>query len=158
WIADGFAVGQLIELQGSAENSTSDDVPYTITGVSATVLTLSKHDLIHDEATAGAPEAISITRGVAPTITTIQIQKITPLNVNATGVFNVTAGKNVYLNSTITMQLDQVSAGDIITGADIRMKGKQSILNAGAPAAINLRGASIILEAATGSVGSLAKA
>ncbi len=44
WITQGFAVGDLVEIAGSANNSTSPDVPDQITAVTATTLTLTPED------------------------------------------------------------------------------------------------------------------
>ncbi len=97
WITQGFAVGDLVEIAGSANNSTSPDVPDQITGVTATTLTLTPEDLVVGEATAAAPETITVTLGVAPEPVAIQIAQINPIQVEATGVINITAAQSVFV-------------------------------------------------------------
>ncbi len=60
WITEGFAMGQSIQVSGSAQNSTGHDAVYTITGISASKLTLSSSDTIQTEGSAGAPEKVSV--------------------------------------------------------------------------------------------------
>jgi hypothetical protein len=158
WLTDGYAVGQLIEIGGSLKNATSPDVPDVIVAVTATTITLATNTLVFAEASAATPETISITRGIAPKPTAIQIQQITPMNVNATGLITITAKNNVYLDSAIDVRLNQVAAGTLAIGSQIQIKGQQSILS-GVPSSptANLQGGNIILEAAglNGSAGTI---
>ena len=154
WITDGYAVGQLLELSGSANNSTATDQPYKITAVTASTITVSVSAGLVNEASSGSPETVQLTRGATPTVTQIVVAQVTALNVNATGLINITAGSNVFLDSTVNLRLNQVTAGDTTYGSDIRIKGTGSILDGAASSStVNLRGNDIVLEAATGAIG-----
>ncbi len=152
WIAKGFKVGQLLEIQGSLNNSTSPDVPDVITAVTATTITLASNDFIVAEATSAAAETISLIQGISPQPVAIVIHQIKPINVNATGLVSITAVNNVYLDSAVDVRLNQVVAGTALIGSQIEIKAQGSILNdapataTGAPA-VNLQGGNIILEA-----------
>src|SRR5207253_889731 len=110
----------------------------------AATLTLKSGDVIFAE----TQESVSITRGKAPTVKFIKVEQITPFKVNATGLIDITAGKSVFLDSDINIRIDQVAAG---YGADnyadnIRIKGKESILDATGSSKTNVIGASLVLE------------
>src|SRR6185437_16558759 len=66
WTANGFLVGQQIAISGSALNGTGKGL-FTITHVTATVITLSAGDTIKAEALAGTAETVTVRR--AATIT-----------------------------------------------------------------------------------------
>ena len=152
FVVDGYAAGQLLHVAGSADNSTSGGIVYTISAVTASTITLSSGDRI--EATAGT-EAVTLTRGVAPVVAAIQIAQVAPINVVATGDITINAGGDVGLNSTADILVNQINSFDGTLGNAIRVKGKASILNAAEPGngGYNLAGAGIILEAAQGGVG-----
>jgi hypothetical protein len=146
WIAQGFAVGDLVEIAGSANNSTSDQ----ITAVTVTTLTLSPEDLVVSEATAAAPEKITVTLGVTPKPVAIQIAQINPINIEASGVVNITAAQSVFVDSTVDVRIGQVTAGTTTVGSQIQIKTKSSILDGQAGAmnpTPNLQGGEIVLEA-----------
>jgi hypothetical protein len=148
WIADGYAPGQLIEITGSATDSTSQDVPDLITAVTATTITLATEDLIFAEATPGASETVSITRGISPEPAAIQIDQVNPVTVNATRLISITAADDVYLDSDVDVRLNQVVAGTTTIGSQIQIKGEGSILNGASTSTVNLQGGDIVLEAA----------
>jgi hypothetical protein len=150
WIAKGFAVGDLIEIAGSANNSTSPDVPDVITAVTASTLTLTPEDLTVSEGTSAAPETITVTLGVAPKPVAIEIAQINPIQIEATGVINITAAESVFVNSTVDVRIGQVTAGTTTVGSQIQIKTKSSILDGQAGAASptpNLQGGNVVLEA-----------
>ncbi len=150
WITQGFAVGDLVEIAGSANNSTSPDVPDLITAVTATTLTLTPEALIVSEGTAAAPETISVTLGVAPKPVAIQIAQINPIQIEATGVINITASQSVFVDSTVDVRIGEVAAGTTTVGSQIQIKTKSSILDGQAGAASptpNLQGGEVVLEA-----------
>ncbi|HET6237314.1 MAG TPA: hypothetical protein VFE41_20495 [Acetobacteraceae bacterium] len=150
WITQGFAVGDLVEIAGSANDSTSPDVPDVITAVTATTLTLAPEDLVVSEGTAAAPETITVTLGVAPKPVAIQIAQINPIQVEATGVINITASQSVFVDSTVDVRIGQVTAGTTSVGSQIQIKTKASITDGqavGPNATPNLQGGEIVLEA-----------
>ena len=158
WLSQGYAVGQLIKISGSAANSTSPDVPDVIVAVTATTITLARNAFIANEASALHPETISITQGVAPKPIAIQIHQITPINIKSTGLINITASQNVYIDSPIDIRINQVTAGTTTIGSQIQIKGQQSILDgAASPSTVNLQGGNIVLEASgnNGSAGTI---
>ncbi len=150
WITQGFAVGDLIEITGSANDSTSPDVPDVITAVTATTLTLAPEDLVVAEATSAAPETITVTLGVTPKPVAIEITQIKPINIEATGVINITAAQSVFVDSTVDVHIGQVTAGTTTVGSQIQIKTKASIVDGQASAPVqtpNLQGGEIVLEA-----------
>ena len=149
WIAQGYTVGQLIEITGSAANSTSQDVPDVITAVTATTITLAQDTFVANEASAALPETISIIQGVAPKPIAIQIEQISPITVKMTGALSITATQNVYIDSPIDIRINQVVAGTTTIGSQIQIKGQGSILNGAASQSTpNLQGGDTVLEAA----------
>lgn len=152
WITSGFAAGQLLRVTGSVENSTTGSLTYRIASVSASVITLTSSARI----TTTEAATVSLTRGILPTITAIRISHLDDINVTASGKVDITAGKNVLLGSTTDIRINQVTAGDNVTGDKIRIKGSLSILDAAAPGLVNVRGNDVILEAAQGGVGTKA--
>ena len=111
WVTDGYKQGQLLEITGSAANSTSPDVPDYIEAVTATTITLGSEDLVFAEGSAGTPETVSITDGVSPEPAAIQIDQVNPVTVNAAGLITITAADDVYLDSDVDVRLNQVVAG-----------------------------------------------
>ncbi len=155
WVTDGFAVGQLLQITGSNLNSTSDGLTYTVAAVTGQVITLSQSDLIQNEGTQTDPIAIQITPGKAPVITNIEVAQIEPLTADMTGKLNITAGESVLLNSNVgDINIGQITAGDTTVGAQIRIEGQGSILDAAGSGVTNLRGNYVLLEAANGAIGS----
>ena len=152
WITSGFAAGQLLRVSGSVENSTTGSLTYRIASVSASVITLTSSARI----TTTEAATVNLTRGILPTITAIRISHLDDINVTASGKVDITAGKNVLLGSTTDIRINQVTAGDNVTGDKIRIKGSLSILDAAAPGLVNVRGNDVILEAAQGGVGTKA--
>jgi hypothetical protein len=150
WITQGFAVGDLVEIAGSANNSTSPDVPDVITAVTATTLTLTPEDLVVSEGTAAAPETITVTLGVTPKPVAIEIAQINPIQIEATGIVNITASQSVFVDSTVDVRIGQVTAGTTSVGSQIQIKTKSSITDGQAGATSptpNLQGGEIVLEA-----------
>ncbi len=158
FLIDGFTAGtaanpHVLHVTGSANNSTPSGFVYTITNVTATTITLASFDVVQTEST---PEPVTLTEGIVPKISTILVLQTDPITANASGQFDITAGKNVLMNSNAgDIRLDHVTAGDTITGDQIRIKGTGSIFNV-AGSGVNLRGANTILEAAAGSIGEYA--
>lgn len=77
----------------------------------------------------------------------ITITQRKPVNIEAGGVLNATAGTYAYLGSEKDILLDQ-----IIAGTDVRLKVGGSILN-GDTSNANINGRDVILEAANGTIG-----
>ena len=154
WLSQGFDVDQLVRLDHSLDNTTTGGLAYRITDVTASTLTLSQSDVIQDEADHTSPVSINITRGVpASSVAYIKVEQINAFKVNALGTIDITAGKNVFLNSDLAIRIDQVSAGDTVTGDKIRIKGDSSILDAVGGGTINVRGNDMVLEASNGAIG-----
>lgn len=150
WITDGFAANQLLQISGSVENSTTNGQTYRIASVTSTVITLNPTASIVTE---NANQVVTLRRGTAPTITAIRISNLDDVNVNASGGIDIIAGKGVLLGSTIDIKLEQVIAGNAVTGDKIRIKGSQKIVDAAAPGLAYIRGNDVILEAAQGGIG-----
>ncbi|HUJ86770.1 MAG TPA: hypothetical protein VLX30_07975 [Burkholderiales bacterium] len=154
WIDDGYQVGDLLRLTGSADNTTGDGTVYTVTAVTADTLTLALGDAIQSEASADTPESVSITRGEAPAVAFIKVEQITAFKVNATGQIDITAGAGVLLDSDTDIRIDQVVAGSSHSYQDnIRIKGAESILDATDGTRTNIIGEDLVLEAASGTIG-----
>ncbi len=150
WITDGYLVGDKVQVTETATNTTR---VFTLTAVSADVLTLSSTDNLLTK----TGVAIQIARGVAPIISTIQVDNRDDVNFTATGILNATAGLNIYLGSTTDIKLGLVHAGTASsTDNSIRIKGAQNLIDAGAPNTPVVIGGDTILEAGQGSIGSSA--
>ncbi|PYP94157.1 MAG: hypothetical protein DMD38_16320, partial [Gemmatimonadetes bacterium] len=154
WLTDGFQNGDLLQVSGSALNSTGPGLVYRITDITADTLTLANGSLIFAETT----ESISIGRGKAPTVADIKISQVSPFKVNAGAMIDIEAGKSVYLDSDKAIRLDQVIAGkaenyaDNVRIATIGQTG-ESILDATSGTRTNIEGQNLILESATGTIG-----
>ncbi|MGH3551947.1 MAG: beta strand repeat-containing protein, partial [Mycobacterium sp.] len=158
WLADGFQVGDLLQIGSSPSNSTGAGLVYKISAVTAGTITLTNGDVIFNEAT----ETISIGRGRAPAVSDIKVSQVSPFKVNAGGQINVSAGKSVYLDSDQTIRIVQVIAGTTENyGDNVRIatigQTAESILNAQSGnsnlTSANIEGQNLVLEAATGTIG-----
>src|SRR5882762_9427294 len=154
WLTDGFQNGDLLQVSGSALNSTGPGLVYRITGITADTLTLANGSVIFAETT----ESIGIGRGRAPTVADIKISQVSPFKVNAGGMIDIEAGKSVYLDSDKAIRLDQVIAGKAENYADnVRIatigQAGESILDATSGTRTNIEGQNLILESATGTIG-----
>ena len=150
--------GDLIQLLGNSDNETEGQQTYEVDTVSGNVITLLGTTLITENAV-----DIEIAPVVTDTVNdqldirVIQISQREDIDVTATGVLNVTADDQVFLGSEVTLQVDQVTAGDSSTGANVRLKTSQSILNAATLGDTNVRAADLVLEASGGPIGTAAK-
>ncbi|KPK77738.1 MAG: hypothetical protein AMJ79_02265 [Phycisphaerae bacterium SM23_30] len=70
------------------------------------------------------------------------------VDVEATGVIDISAGDHVYLGSESDINVKQIHGGD-----QIRIKGGKAISNAAGATQTNVEGADMILEAASASIG-----
>ncbi len=93
WLTDGYVVGNLIKV---TETATDTSRVFTLTAVSASVLTLSASDNLLTKTGVD----VQISRGLAPVISTIQVDNRDDVNLTATGLINVSAGKNIFIGSS----------------------------------------------------------
>src|SRR5208283_1151388 len=162
WLADGFRVGDLVQLTGPAgsNNSTGVGLAYTVTAVTASTITLSNGDVIFPE----GPETISIGRGQHPTITDIQVEQIAPVWISASGQLDITAGMNlspgqggVFIDSLNNVQIDQVIGGKSASyQGNIRIftiGAGTNITNDASPGTPNIEGQNLVLESGHGGIG-----
>ena len=150
FVADGFVAGELLRVQGSAGNTSPAITSYTIAAVTDGVITLIASDPLVAETD---PLGVTLIAGVIPSITTVRVAQNAPITVTSTGQLDATAGSFILINSAQSLTLDHVAAGNDGTGADIRIKDTSSLLGT-ANTAGNIRGRFVVLEAATGGVGS----
>ena len=160
FVADGITSGSLIEISGPTMNATGVGAFYSVTGVTASMLTLST---VNTLAASLVPATVSILNGTAPNVTGILVQHRDDLNVDATGKIDVSAGGSVFLGSeqAFDFNIHQVQAG-----GDVRIKGALAITNAsngagtlcGGDTIVNIcAGGNVILEAAADGIGTVAK-
>ena len=160
FVTDGITSGSLIEISGPTLNATGVGAFYTVTGVTASMLTLST---VNNLATSLVPATVTILNGTAPHVTGILVQHRDDLNVDATGKIDISAGGNVFIGSeqAFNFNIHQLSAG-----GDVRIKGALAITNAsngagtlcGGDTVVNIcAGGNVILEAAGGGIGTIAK-
>ncbi|OUS15208.1 hypothetical protein A9Q88_11635 [Gammaproteobacteria bacterium 50_400_T64] len=151
WIADGFRDGMRITMSGSASNNTATDAFYIIDTVSADVLILS----LATELTAGSESGITVSRAVE--IKKIFVDQRDDVDVEVVGgALNATAnsagavdGASIYIGSTRDISLSQIESSGVV-----RIKTTGSITNGtGDQSTVNVTGENIVLEAATGFIG-----
>ena len=136
WVAEGFQAGQTISVAGSAANSTAPGQNFTIVAVTASTVTLSASSAIHNEASFGSPEPITVTSNQQPTITRTdggnwindgfvigQSITVAGSTLNSTGVGQ-------------TYQIANVTAGAITLQASDAIQTEAS---AGTPESVSLR-------------------
>src|SRR6185437_546693 len=119
WTANGFLVGQQIAISGSALNGTGKGL-FTITHVTATVITLSAGDTIKAEASAATAETVTVRRAATITRTDalgswindgfIVGQAITVVG----STFNNTAAGQTFTIAAVTGNVITLSVGDAI--------------------------------------------
>ncbi len=144
----GFQAGMFIAVIGSADNDTGTDLFYKIADVSGDVLTLTGTASLE---TTLVLETVSIEGGFRAVVDIGRINLIEDIDINATGVVNVTSSGEVFIGSESTIRVDTVLAGDDSTGAEVRIKVADSILDAGT--GTNIRANDLILEAGDGEIG-----
>ncbi len=89
-----------------------------------------------------------MTLGVAPKPVAIQIAQINPIQVEASGVINITASQSVFVDSTVDVRIGQVTAGTTSVGSQIQIKTQASISDGEAGATTpNVQGGELVLEA-----------
>ncbi|MGB8167439.1 MAG: hypothetical protein WCF18_08100, partial [Chthoniobacteraceae bacterium] len=160
WTADGYAVGSLIRVAGASGNVTDASSYYTVASVTPTVITLSTRDKVITESPAAA---VTFTRGVKPTVTSLLIDQRDDVNFKTAGDITVTASGNVLLGSApyqgqeSPLNILQVSAGNSTTPGDVRIKSSDNIVNSAAAGVAAVVGGDLILESGQGKIGSNTK-
>ena len=149
-----FAPGDVIAVTGTDRNATASFTPFHVVAVSEHQLRLATNDVLVDEAGVD----VQITRGAQPTVSHIAVAKVTPVNIAATGVLDVTANGNVLIGSRIDLRV-----GTVQTPGQVRLKTAASIRNAGgssagaacaaAPPRVNACTGDLVLEAGGGRIG-----
>ena len=115
WIADGFAVGQLVEISGSNADSTPQGGADIITAVSATTITFSATDLIFAEGSASKLESVSVTRGTAPPIAPAEITATVNFAINGS-VYTITRTDNTTSSAWAGLAVGDYLTVNAVTG------------------------------------------
>ena len=156
WLADGFEVGMVIQVQGNTANETEDQEVYEVIHVTASTLSLGPNDALSPETGVEVSVASVILdpteEGVV--VSAIQINEREDIDVDALGLISITAGQEVFLGSEFDLRIATVEAGDAFEGGNVRIKGGQGIINGATEGAAAVRSGDLILEAAEGSIGS----
>ena len=152
WLADGFHVGQLLQITGGGTLNGLGE-PYEIAHVDATVITLVPAAELVNESNKSVIATAVIPNPALSSIKTARVKLIEDVDITATGDVFVEAGGQVFLGSESTVNIKKVEAGDAISGAEVRIKVSENIFKASASSNPAIRSRDLILEAGAGTIG-----
>ncbi|MCA9064888.1 MAG: calcium-binding protein, partial [Planctomycetaceae bacterium] len=151
WADDGFEVGEYIRIEGFSSNATPQRQFWEITGVSGSVLTLSKLG----EVIAESGHTVTVTPVVldpnAPgsNVSFIEIGQRDDIDMTVSGTLNASADGVLFVGSETDLTLDHIAAG-----SDATIKTASAIIS-GAPdtSTVVITAANLVLEASAGGIG-----
>jgi len=151
WLEDGFKNGMRITVAGSSDNDSNAHEFYVIANVSANNLTLTGSA----ELSSGNDAAVTVSRAIE--LSKIYVDQRDDIDVSVDGELNALANisedmsdASIYLGSSEDITLGQVDSSGVV-----RIKTSGSLINGtGNQSTVNVAGENVVLEAATGAIGS----
>ncbi|MBL8812160.1 MAG: hypothetical protein JNM43_18495, partial [Planctomycetaceae bacterium] len=154
WSSNEFAAGKYIRIEGVSNNVTPARTYWKIASVSGSVLTLEKKGTVTAETgrTVTVSPVILDPLADGATVSFIEIAQRDDVDLTASGTIEAISTGVIFLGSEFDLQLKNISAT-----SDVALKTAAAITNSAASAAsVMLVADDLVLEAASGGIGTLA--